>query len=225
MTKPAPDLAHLKPDDSTVDEVERMLARGASFAEIEAVLFAQARTSREDVKALAIARIWFGWSLCELHLKGDLARDSSSPRGRLLGRLLAHLDDSEPTPAEIAAAEAEYAADIAAPERGYRAIDAAAIGLAAGPGGDMYGPSRPGKPGLVEVQIASLKPSRFAPVDFKPLERHCSRAEFLALDLDAEVESFLAHEFERPYANWDRAFDRWLENAARIKGSARNGLV
>lgn len=63
--------------------------------------------------------------------------------------------------------------------------------------------------------------SHFAPEDFKPLPRHVARCAEFKLDLTVELEKFLAHEFERAYSDWNRAFDRWLSTAKTLAQTER----
>lgn len=91
MPSPLPDLSCFKPDDETVDNVERMLERGAGLAELQADLYAAAIASGllgVHVDPLTLSRIWLGWALCELHAKGSCERAVESPMGRMIAREL-----------------------------------------------------------------------------------------------------------------------------------------
>lgn len=56
------------------------------------------------------------------------------------------------------------------------------------------------------------KPSRFAPADYAPTEAQRARCRERRLDPVTLVADFKRHEFQREYTDWERRFDKWIED-------------
>ena len=87
-------------------------------------------------------------------------------------------------------------------------------------------PERPPTPTPVGVEgLTVVAPigqlARFVPDGWQPNERHRVRCQELRFELADVVTRFRRQEFQRPYSDWDKRFDLWLDEQKKLAETER----
>lgn len=74
---------------------------------------------------------------------------------------------------------------------------------------------------VAALRVEPIIASKLCPPEWQPKDHHRDRAaQPPALEFDAQLDKFRAHEWPQPYTDWDRRFTGWLIKAREYAQTA-----